>query len=147
MNIITHEKAYALYPKATLEEWRSLMYSTEGLKQDTAREKYRKRGWSMIERLTAEELKDPASAFAPGHRYLGDSKCWTIPLPSPPGLDLPEGLIEMNTWALKYDADLIPIMSFRVLLTSCLNYSYLVVDEELAKYIYPMIYPTEEWKT
>lgn len=147
MNIITHDKAYSLYPKATLEERRSLMYSTEGLKQDSARKKYKKRGWSMVERLTVEELQDPVSAFTPGHRYVGDSKCWTIPLSSPPLMDLPEGFIETNTWALKYDFDLLPIMSFKVLLTNCLNYSYLVVDEELAQYIYPMIYPTEEQKT
>jgi len=147
MNIITHNKAYALYPKATFEERRSLMYSTEGMWQDTARKKYNDRGWSMVERLTVEEFRDRRSSFAPGNRYVGDSSCWTIPLASSPGImDLPEGFIESNTWALKYDADLIPIMSFRVLLTDCLKYSYLVVDEELARYIFPFIYPTEESK-
>jgi hypothetical protein len=142
MNLITHEKAYALYPKATFEEHRSLMYSTEGLKQDTARKKYISRGWSMVERLTAEELMDRKSAFAPGHRrHVGDSKCWTIPLY--PKLDLSKASVESNTWRLDFDSEMIPTMSFKILLTDCLRFSYLVVDAELAQYLWPTICPSD----
>jgi len=79
MNIITHEKAYSLFPRGSFEERRSLMISTEGSKQDAARAKYVSRGWTMVERLTEAELalKDK-SAFSSAKRYVGDTQCWTI---------------------------------------------------------------------
>jgi len=144
MNVITHNKAYALYPKGTFEERRSLVYSKKGLKQDDARKKYEMRGWSMVKHLTVEEFKDRTSAFAPGIRYVGDSKCWTVPVY--PTLDLPEGFIETNTWALQYSAKLVPTMSFRTLRVDCLNFSYLVANESLVKYMLPALFPTSESK-
>jgi len=143
MNIITHDKAYSFYPKATFEERLSLMISTEGSKQDTARAKYVSRGWGMITSPSLSELSNPKSPFSPAKRYVGDSQCWTIPLKHEHASYLPEGFIESNTWALKYNADYIPAMLFQVLLTDCLDFSYLVVDDSLADYLWPFICPTE----
>ena len=141
MNIITHNNAYSLYPKATLEDRQSLMISTEGSNQDAARDKYIARGWSMIENPLPEELARRKSPFRPAKRYIGDSRCWTIPIE--PRLDLPGGFIETNTWGLTYDSENVPTMSFKVLLTDCLRSSYLVVDDALAAYLWPAICPTE----
>jgi hypothetical protein len=96
----------------------------------------------MVERLTAEELMDRKSAFAPGQwRHVGDSKCWTIPLY--PKLDLSKASVESNTWRLDFDSEMIPTMSFKILLTDCLRFSYLVVDAELAQYLWPTICPSD----
>ncbi|KAF8961523.1 hypothetical protein BDZ97DRAFT_1733677 [Flammula alnicola] len=137
MNIITHEKAYSLYPKATFEQRRSLIISTEGSNQETARKKYATRGWSMVEQLTHEEYRHSGSAFAQGGRYVGDSKCWTLPIL--PKLDLPEGYMETNTWELVHQANLEPEMLFLILLTGNLRYSYLVVDRSVQKYLTPAL--------
>ena len=99
----------------------------------------------MVESPTSAELtRYTKSAFFPAKRYIGDAQCWVVRLPPRPQMpDLPEGFIETNTWELKYDSKRIPTMSFKILLTDCLNFSYLVADEELARYLWPIICPTE----
>lgn len=116
------------------------MISTEGSNQDTAREKYDSRGWTMVQSLSVSEMANSNYSFRPGKRYVGDSHCWTIPLQHEP---LPEGIVESNTWALTHDLEYIPTMSFKVLLTNCLDFSYLVVDEALAQFLWPVICPTD----
>lgn len=128
MNIITHEKAYALYGKASFQELRSLMYSTEGVRQDSARRKYAERGWLMTESLTTAEIFDPDSSFKPGPRYVGDPLCWTVDLT--PKLDLEESLIEMNNWVLRYDNDNLPSMEFDMLEDNQLGFEYVFRAEE-----------------
>lgn len=95
----------------------------------------------MVHRIPAEEITNRRAAFAPGKRYVGDSKCWTIPLY--PKLDLSEGFVESNTWMLNYNSKMVPIMSFKILLTNCLRYSYLVVDDALAEYLWPVLCPSD----
>ena len=97
----------------------------------------------MVTSPSLPELTNPKSAFCPAKRYVGDSHCWTIPLQHELDSYLPEGCIENNTWALTYDLEYIPAMSFKVLLTDCLDFSYLVVDEALVRYLWPVICPTE----
>lgn len=137
MNIITHDTAYSLYPHGTFEQKRSLIISTEGSKQDAARTKYVARGWKMVKDLTLEEAMNPKSAFAQGDRYVGDSKCWKIPIL--PRLDLPESFMETNTWKLTYRNNLESAMSFKILVIDSLRYSYLVVDKSLQEYLTPAL--------
>ncbi|KDR77631.1 hypothetical protein GALMADRAFT_119757 [Galerina marginata CBS 339.88] len=137
MNVITHDMAYSLYPHATFEERRSLIISTEGSKQDHARAKYAKRGWSLIERPSLDETKRPVSDFATGLRYVGDSRCWKIPIL--PEMDIPSSFIESNSWQLTYNESLEGVMSFSILLTDNLRYSYLVVDKETQDYLSPAL--------
>lgn len=139
MNVISHEKAYALYPRATFEERRSLMYSTEGMHQEAARNKYVFRGWTMVEKISYEELRNKTSAFKPGRRFIGDKDCWTMELF--PKLEIPfeidhaQNFIQSNTWGLFYTSNLEAKMSFCLLLTPSLRFSYTVVDEELSVYL------------
>ncbi|KAF8900276.1 hypothetical protein CPB84DRAFT_1815433 [Gymnopilus junonius] len=142
MNVITHDTAYSLYPIATFEQKRALVISTEGSKQDTARTKYSERGWDMVERLTYDEVNDPRSAFAPGSRYVGDSKCWKIPIS--PSLDLRESFVEINSWNLRYRSNLKAVTSFKILLIDNLRYSYLVVNKSLQDYLTPALVGPEE---
>jgi len=138
MNLISHEKAYSLYPRGTFNERRSLILPKEdGNKEKSrvAREKYIARGWNMVQALTPDEIQDPTSAFSAGGRYVGDSKCWTIPIF--PELQLPEGYIETNSWNLVYDHRRTnnASISFSNLIDPLLQHSYLVKDKSLKRYI------------
>ena len=136
MNLISHEKAYSLYPRGTFKERRSLVHSKEGVGEEAAkvaRDKYVARGWEMVETLMEDEIMDPTSAFAAGSRYVGDSKCWTVPIF--PKLQLREGYIETNSWDQVYNEDNDPEILFTILMAPTLRYCYLVKDPPLERYI------------
>lgn len=141
MNLISHEKAYSLYPRGTFKERRSLAVYRDGTNEEAAkiaRDKYVARGWTLVGALTRDEMEDPTSTFSAGGRYVGDSKCWTIPIL--PKLELPEGYIEMNSWNLRYDTDNHAEMSYTVLTTPSLRYNYLVKDVPLQRFILPTLF-------
>jgi len=164
MNLITHERAYSLYPHATFEEGRSLVISTEGSKQESARKKYAERGWTMVKTGQDEDIQHARSDFTPCRRHIGDSRCWTIPIL--PKLDLPEDLMATNTWELKYgpvveledagnqfanpNANLKlagrvePVLNFMILQLENLRYSYLVVDESVQNFLIPALLQSSE---
>ena len=166
MNFITHEKAYSLYPHATFEERRSLVISTEGSKQDTARKKYAKRGWTMVKTALDEDIRNARSDFTPLQRYIGDSRCWTIPILPMLTLPDPEDFTTTNSWELKYKpvvepefeglAELFanpdinvkgrtePVIDFTILRLENLRFSYLVVDESVQKFLYPALLQSSE---
>ena len=124
MNLITHNKAYSLYPRPTFEERRSLVHHANTVERERALKKYEDRGWAIIKKITQEESKDRTSAFYSGLRSVGDKKCWTLLLS--PKLDLPTGHMETNTWALSYSRGLDVSMTYRILCSENLRFSYLV---------------------
>ncbi|KAF8961522.1 hypothetical protein BDZ97DRAFT_1828663 [Flammula alnicola] len=137
MNIITHDKAYSLFPRGTFEERRSLIYIADN-RCAAARAKYASRGWAQSRDITRDEFDDPRSAFSRGDRFPGDSKCWTMPIL--PKLDLPEGYMESNSWKVEYDRNLEPAMTYSVVLANKLKFSYIVVvDADLRDYISQVI--------
>ena len=72
MNLISHEKAYSLYPRGTFKERRSFVFRREGSSEENAkvaREKYIVRGWNMIQSLTPDDIVDRTSAFSFGVCY------------------------------------------------------------------------------
>lgn len=165
MNLITHERAYSLYPHATFEEHRSLVISTEGSKQEKARKKYCERGWTMVKTVQDEDIRNARSDFTHARRYIGDSRCWTLPIL--PKVDLPvkvsEDFMETNTWELKYSpvvkfevpgqvtvfddpnvnvksaGRVEPVMSFTILRLENLRFSYLVVDKSVQDFLIPVL--------
>jgi hypothetical protein len=161
MNLITHERAYSLYPHATFEEGRSLVISTEGSKQESARKKYTERGWTMVETGQDEDVRNARSDFTPCRRHIGDSRCWTIPVL--PKLDLPEDFMATNTWELKYDpvvelefeasgdtfsmksvSTVQPVLKFTILRSENLRFSYLVVDKSVQDFLIPALLQSSE---
>ena len=68
INFITHEMVYSLYPRATLEERRSLIFLFRSAARDKAYAKYAERGWIII---IGDDLN---SSLACGPRYIADSK-------------------------------------------------------------------------
>ena len=99
MNIITHDKAYSIYPWATFIERRSLVYNRSE-NSFKGRSKYESRGWIQLPYLEAYDYNNPFSSFARGSRRLGDHKCWTINLL--PTIDSHKNYMDSNTWFLHY---------------------------------------------
>lgn len=135
MNLITHEKAYSIFPRATFDERRSLLQlPMKRSRRQMATTKYAARGFNVVYKISLDEFDNPHSSFSHGKRHLGDEKCWTLPIL--PNLELPQsGTIETNSWALLYNGSLHPNMVATAFVSSTLRYGYLVVDEPLRKYV------------
>lgn len=136
MNLITHEKAYCLFPQATLEERRSLTYlhPVSAIEPDQiAYDKYSERGWDLVNGITRDEFDDPYSSFARGTRFVSDRKCWTLPI-QPLREDLLESNVEINSFALEYDENLRPVFSSSHLDLDELQQPYVLLEED-ADYI------------
>lgn len=107
MNVITHSMAYSLYPYATFQQRRSLVCGSGGIKREEARDKYQERGWRMEQHIDILETRDRRSDFKVGRRWVGDARCWKIPL-TPPLSSNPqaEGLIRdritSNSWGITH---------------------------------------------
>ena len=104
MNVITHQRAYALFPRATLADRVTLAINTagEGERWDVARQKYATRGWRVVdlghETLAVNESID----FRCTDRWVGDSETWTVPLlPKLPHLG--DDLMSINSFRLAFD--------------------------------------------
>jgi len=128
MNFITHDRAYSLYPRATFEERRSLMYGTGTASRKKARAKYVERGWTMLDGITGDDFHNLNSSLVRGPRYVGDRRTWAIPIL--PKVDAPcPPIAEINSWSLTYDMALKPLLYFSSLISPQLRYCYLVLDE------------------
>ncbi|KAI0658618.1 hypothetical protein C8Q70DRAFT_1045595 [Cubamyces menziesii] len=128
MNVISYEKAYCLFPQATLEERISLLTSScRGRSRHRAPgvAKYHKRGFCMITAPAPDDVEpDPMSAGTPapysyrlvvaspsgfahkppfrlGWRWIDDSASWVLPLPCA-GV-APPPAPNMSTPALTHD--------------------------------------------
>jgi len=99
MNLITHDKAYSIFPRETFEDRRSLIFVKDGDSTVKARERYEERGWTFVEGYEIQQ-RDPLSAFGKGIRRLGDSKCWSVSLH--PDQDRTKSVAESNSWKLVY---------------------------------------------
>ncbi|KAK2464969.1 hypothetical protein APHAL10511_003045 [Amanita phalloides] len=80
MNVITHNMAYSLFPYATFQQRRALACGTNGGNRSWARDKYRERGWEVERRFDTPEMRSIRSDFIFGRRWVGDGRCWMIPL-------------------------------------------------------------------
>lgn len=85
MNVITYNKAYCLYPRATLEDRVSLMCTdrSDTIVQRTFA-KYSQRGWSISLCSTSLPLSTLHSLCVDRPRSVAGTFTWTIPLPDPP---------------------------------------------------------------
>ncbi len=145
MNIITYEKAYCLFPRATLEEHVSLLSSSckgHSIRREQSINKYTKRGYQMMERIrggTVDLLSN--RTFPLGWRWIDDSLSWTIQLDT-------DRAIPLNTlnplshvlahdpsaicnWEMRYSSLRGAVMHYRIIKTQLLRYRYLVTDTDL----------------
>ncbi|KZT06467.1 uncharacterized protein LAESUDRAFT_700278 [Laetiporus sulphureus 93-53] len=83
MNVITYEKAYCLFPKATLEQHRTLAsYSCLGRnpRRHHGLLKYVERGFKIVVSLPLQELYLQNPSWSLGMRRMDDGRSWVIPL-------------------------------------------------------------------
>lgn len=147
MNLITHDKAYCLFPRATLEERRALTYLDPLSTREAHRiayHKYVERGWELVESITRNEFDDPHSSFARGTRFVGDRKSWTLPI-LPLREDLPESNITINSFALEYDEDLQSVFSFKHLDFDGLQQPYVLREEDVKYVMEHLALPRAYW--
>ncbi|PPQ72160.1 hypothetical protein CVT24_002411 [Panaeolus cyanescens] len=108
MNIITSNKAYCLYPRATLVDKRSLVVRRPDFLEQRSADaihKYHQRGYSMEYIVENErDISSPRSAYCVGPRSVGDSKCWVLDIQgsetSPTSLGSDQVYVEGNAWRL-----------------------------------------------
>jgi len=84
MNAISHDTAYAFFPRATFEERRSLVCTTSAERRDIALTKYSARGWHVLTRLSRRERQNSRSSLHAGKRSMQDCRTWRLRLSSPP---------------------------------------------------------------
>ncbi|KAL6307092.1 hypothetical protein BKA93DRAFT_894058 [Sparassis latifolia] len=147
MNAISFEKAYCLFPRATLEERHSLISSTQaGASRWRAQgiAKYRKRGWRMHYKLPISE-DQRNRLFGCGWRWIDDEKSWVIPLDTtgiepPPSANLSSppmqhDPISLSNWKILYNKGSGAIMLFTSMKDELLRYEYMLTDRNLQLYI------------
>ncbi|KAJ7740131.1 hypothetical protein B0H16DRAFT_1424300 [Mycena metata] len=122
-NVISHEKAYALYPWSTFIAHQALILETAGAGQEIGRQKYVGRGWKMIEWPHAWDAE-----LADHTRWVGDRFTWTITLP--PLLVAVPDLCGINSWELRCNPGSVA-MRWSVVEAEQLKYKYTVSDSSL----------------
>jgi len=108
MNVITHDRAYCLYPYLTLVMRTSVImssYSGGLFRHFDAIKKYLNRGFNMI---CFNQSNDMIRRLLGNMtRHLGDKYCWTIDLPHPAATHRHRpSTWELNSWAVGCDVDL-----------------------------------------
>ncbi|KAI0349679.1 hypothetical protein OH77DRAFT_1490395 [Trametes cingulata] len=150
MNVISFERAYCIFPLATLERRVSLLaYSSQG--RSTRRveglDKYTARGFHMLAYLPLADLVLPhkLAPFTFGPRWLGDRDTWVIKLdtthipPTPP----PNPYSTARTcdpavlcnFFVRYDLTDGAIMELCVLESPVLRYSYVLADNDAIDFL------------
>ncbi|TCD68624.1 hypothetical protein EIP91_010279 [Steccherinum ochraceum] len=152
MNVISHNMAYCLYPRATLHDNRTLVCGSElSPGRPEALKKYEGRGYEVV-RIKNHTIPSSLASFPhSGSRYMGDSMCWTVPLDTS-GIQgrrhYPEkhpvvshDPIVVASWFLAIGADSIhgAEMAFNVFAHNALYFSYVldygVYDDDMARMV------------
>jgi hypothetical protein len=147
MNFISHDNAYSLYPKMTFEKRSSLLFDPGGARREAARQKYVARGWTMTTEATAEEQLDVRSTLKGGSRWVGDSRCWKVPLSCenvhltpcvPPRQNFRVcDHLALHSWQLRHIP--FPIIAFKIIESPILKWRYTVGSMMVIEYLFPWI--------
>ncbi|KAJ7123889.1 hypothetical protein C8R43DRAFT_42756 [Mycena crocata] len=128
MNILTHNKAHALYPRSTFETKKALVIETVGAGQEAGRQKYVNRGWDMISDASVSSKSELGVRMV---RSVGDTFTWTLPLPplrNSVFAAIPD-LSPINSWQLACDGET-TWTDWHVLEHPGLQYQYIVAGNE-----------------
>ncbi|KIK68382.1 hypothetical protein GYMLUDRAFT_214959 [Collybiopsis luxurians FD-317 M1] len=106
MNVISYSHAYALYPRATFVDrvsMKVLRFAVKDSRHTPAREKYRERGWTIIDRPSVSMTLRKCSEFSED-RSVGDVACWVIQLPNAQGLPSHQSdSVRINSWSHSFN--------------------------------------------
>ncbi|KAK0496957.1 hypothetical protein EDD18DRAFT_1074063, partial [Armillaria luteobubalina] len=98
MNIITHDYAISLYPKATFDLDMNFSKFDNCVPAVVGRNKYTSRGWTLI----ADSNGRPDANLRDVQRYIGDRYCWMIRLPALAPFTQSFSPILGHSWVLTY---------------------------------------------
>ncbi|KAJ3014961.1 hypothetical protein NUW54_g1164 [Trametes sanguinea] len=150
MNVISYNKAYCLFPRATLEERRSLMTSVAvgpGRLGTAGFFKNSDTGHRLITTLPPEEtsMDRPSRSFPCGPRWIGDRDTWLIqlnmrdvlPPPPPNAVSSPRrhDPVVMTSFSMRYDDDEGATLHFYVVDSPAIRYAFVCGDEDTAEYL------------
>ncbi|KAF9478300.1 hypothetical protein BDN70DRAFT_860277 [Pholiota conissans] len=127
MNLITSDTAYSFFPNASFVEDRAVSLGGMHLHFRSAQRKYQRRGWVIQSNVSFREILDTESEFGAAVRFVGDNKCWTIPLGNElnrPFLYAPEA----SSWRIEHDVHRQLLFRFNILQSDCFRYTCLVDD-------------------
>ncbi|KAI0649613.1 hypothetical protein C8Q79DRAFT_1005980 [Trametes meyenii] len=147
INVISYEKAYCLFPRATLHKRRSLLTSCLrggyiGSARDIAA--IHGRGYEMVDGLNSEEIcaTTTTSTFVLGWRWIDDCASWVINFDTTdifpksstcaPSLPLTHDPVAVCGFSLRYNIGTKASISFVVLEGPLLRYSYTLGEPDLA---------------
>jgi hypothetical protein len=137
MNVISYNRAYSLYPRATFDERETLLTPRNPEHRDIrfhAIQKYKDRGWRVMQQPSLRN--EPLYAF--GSRWIDDRYSWVIglpplsinaPPPTPLSRPLPQDPVAVTNWALINTSE--PIIDYYVVTGADLQYDYVLSDLEL----------------
>ncbi|RPD52704.1 hypothetical protein L226DRAFT_474018, partial [Lentinus tigrinus ALCF2SS1-7] len=142
MNVITYNKAYCLFARATLEAHRSLLSSsTHGIYRDRGQtlSKYTQRGFDFAFSIAHG---DATPMFPLGWRWLDDMHTWVLPLDTT-GIDSPRAPNALSmplthdpsvvcNWNMQQGSSRGVVMQFTIIKSDLLQYQYLVADKDLS---------------
>ncbi|KAK7040376.1 hypothetical protein VNI00_009852 [Paramarasmius palmivorus] len=109
MSFVCYSHAVCLFPRSTFVDNFSVVNYHRNVDQKAAREKYRQRGWEMVDEVDAlRGLSDRSDTNYFDYRHVADRLCWTIPLNTVCDFvqsDLTNGLLDnytLNSWRYDY---------------------------------------------
>ncbi|KAJ7658697.1 hypothetical protein DFH06DRAFT_1327261 [Mycena polygramma] len=133
MNVLTYNRAYALYLRSTFIHKEALVIKTAGAGQEAGRKKYVDRGWKMT---GLPSLDDESEVGVRLVRWPGDRFTWTVSLPEITlrSTDLdpvePTDLCTTNSWQLDFCSGVVITKWVRIENAS-LRYKYIVADSDI----------------
>jgi hypothetical protein len=80
MNFIAYDAAYSLYPKATFEDRRNLVFKDGNDNDQRCIAKYAKRGWYAVANVWPQDPQVSNLFHVGTHRLVHDDKSWVMPL-------------------------------------------------------------------
>ncbi|KZV80355.1 hypothetical protein EXIGLDRAFT_781092 [Exidia glandulosa HHB12029] len=104
MNVVTWDRAIALFPLGTLDHHRGIQTALPSWGFDEAVEKYRRRGFNFPQPYSGvDEGFKFGTTSSSGHRFFGDEHSWVVSLDTT-GIDPPEKPVaaEGNSWEFEY---------------------------------------------
>lgn len=139
MNVITFNRAYCLYPRATLEDRLSLVCTGRDDMEEIYN-KYRERGWYIIPFYDQAQIWTSDPTFTDMARWIDDGHSWSIPLPysfpqpiapvNPHSASLTRDPVSVTSWALMPDRRNRGYMHFYHVKSPQLFYPYVMESVE-----------------
>ncbi len=157
MNLISYEKAYCLFPRATLEERRNLLIARgSGSDQLPAVRKYQERGWSPSLPSLFWGRAERSPVFPFGNRFLGDRHTWTIPLDltgvTPPQSINPQSQVLTqdpavgSTWEFNYKRGKGGLAKYVIIADPSLFYGYINRDPSAVRAVQGVVSHASDWR-